>query len=342
MRKLLITLDGGITNIYAALWNNEGECLAFEREEIGLRDNGTNSAGNGRLKSCARDCICRLLNAGDGCHPEQIVAVYACGMLTSQNGISDVPHISAPAGRGDFIRAVKPVSIPEVFVRPIHCIPGLKNAADTPVDYSTLEDMNAIRGEAVEVLAMQEWFSQGEEYLFVLPGAQQFRFVSVDKQGNLTGCMTSIAGELLAMLTTRSSLADVLNGRFIDKREYNRELIIAGYTTAQKTSLPRAVFCVHLVNEFMTSNPSDCASFLVGAVLQSEIEAVKKSGTLHTEKNARVVVAGTDPLRTAMVDLFTVDGYFKNIVNFENPTEMLLSSRGAYRIAVDHGAFNRL
>ena len=66
-------------------------------------------------------------------------------MITSNVGLTEVPHIEAPAGLEDFAAAVRAVLIPEVFELPIHFIPGLKNS--NAVDMDTLESMDIMRGE---------------------------------------------------------------------------------------------------------------------------------------------------------------------------------------------------
>lgn len=46
--------------------------------------------------------------------------------------------------------------------------------------------------------------------LFILPGSHN-KFVSVDREGKITGCLTSISGELLASITNDTIIAKSVN-----------------------------------------------------------------------------------------------------------------------------------
>ena len=333
--RLLVTIDGGTTNTRAALWNESGACLGVEREEIGVRDTAVDG-GNARLKTGVRACLNRLLATG-AASPGQVAAVYASGMITSNVGLVEVPHLAAPAAREDFLRAIHTVHLPDVFPVPFSFVPGLKNLAGdvAPAD---LEAMDIMRGEETEALALQEWFPAGREHLFVLPGSHS-KFVAVDREGRLTGCLTSLAGELLAILTERSILADAVRRRFVSEGEYDRDRVLAGGRTARKTSLSRAAFSTRIMSLFVADSPVACANFLLGAVLQGDVDAAKGSAALSLDAGANVVVAGRQPLRRALVDIFTDDGFFRNVSGFDVPGDAPLAARGAFGLAVQHGAF---
>lgn len=58
-------------------------------------------------------------------------------------------------------------------------------------------------------MALLSHFAPGKPYLLVLPGSHM-KFVSVDREDRITGCLTSISGELLAAITTGTILADAV------------------------------------------------------------------------------------------------------------------------------------
>lgn len=329
MERFLVAIDAGTTNTRVSLWNAGGQCLDTVKAEVGVRNTAIDG-NNSRLREAVRDCLAGLLAAANLTW-DRVVAVYASGMITSNVGLVDVPHLIAPAGREDFIRGVKTVSMPEVSPLPIHFIPGLKNMAG-PIAAADVEAMDIMRGEETETLALLDRFPRGEEYLFILPGSHT-KFVTVDREGRMTGCLTSLAGELLAGLTKNSILADAVGREFVERGDYDRARVLLGFRTARATSLARAAFSTRIMSMFVEKNPKACANFLLGAVLENDVAAVKTSRALRTSPDAIVVVAGKEPLRGALADVFAEDGHFRSVRLYESPDNAALSGLGVFIVA---------
>lgn len=335
MKTHLITVDSGTTNTRAAVWTRDGKCLAVEKDEVGVRNTAIDG-NNSRLATAVKSCIERAL-ATAGVGFDSVAAVYASGMITSNVGLVEVPHLIGPVGMKDFVAGVTEVDLPGVSPMPIHFVPGLKNMAGTiaPAD---VEAMDIMRGEETETLALLSWVPAGKKYLFVLPGSHT-KFVAVDDEGRLVGCLTSLAGELLSLLTTQSILADAVERRFVTEGDYDREAVLAGFRVARATSLSRAAFSTRIMKLFVDSNPAACANFLLGAVLESDVAAVKGSKALKLSGDADVIIAGKEPLRSALADVFGEDGMFGGVRSFTPPDGVFLAGYGAYLVAKERGAF---
>lgn len=333
MNQFLATIDSGTTNTRVGLWNAEGVCLAETKREVGVRNTAIDG-DNAKLKAAVKECLDELLQK-TGAGFDAVAAVYASGMITSNVGLAEIPHLTAPAGTADFVAGVQAVSMPDIAPLPIHFVPGLKNLSDG-VTLDTVESMDIMRGEETETIALLDQFPSGKPYLFVLPGSHT-KFVAVDEQGRMTGCLTSLAGELLSMLTTQSILADAVQRSFVTEADYRRDLVIRGFRAARKTSLARAAFSTRIMNQFITKNPLECANFLLGAVLENDVAAVKGSDALRAPAEADVVIAGKEPLRSALAAVFEEDGFFARVRSV--PPAKSLSGYGAYLVAKARGVF---
>ena len=96
MEHYLITIDSGTTNTRVALWNQKKACVDIYKSEIGVRVTAV-EGNNKRLAGAIREGIQTLLNRNN-LTIHQIASVYASGMITSNVGLTEVPHIEAPAG----------------------------------------------------------------------------------------------------------------------------------------------------------------------------------------------------------------------------------------------------
>lgn len=73
------------------------------------------------------------LGAGD------VKKCVAYGMITSDMGLLEIPHVPAPASVGDLRDAMRTQTFPEIAPFPIHFIPGVRNFAG-PVDLDNFRD----------------------------------------------------------------------------------------------------------------------------------------------------------------------------------------------------------
>ena len=330
MKKYIIAIDGGTTNTRASLWDAPGICLDIVKSEIGVRITSIEGS-NASLKAAVKGLLEQLLQRNQITY-EQVEGIYACGMITSKEGLTELPHLIAPAGMQDFVAGLAKVELPDVAPLPIHFVRGLKNRDGNGLTLCDLEKMDVMRGEETETLALLDLFGNENGTLFALPGSHT-KFVSVDAEGKMIGCLSSLAGELLSAVTLNTILAGAVGKQFAGA-DYNKEMLLAGYRTARDTSLARAAFSTRMLQMFIPSNEQDRASFLLGAVLENDVAAVKNSKALSVTRDMKMVIAGKEPLASALKLLFEEDGFFEKVEIYYPTAEKPMSGYGLYQVAM--------
>lgn len=324
MADWLITLDGGTTNTRVNLWKDDA-IVAQAGREVGVRCTAVDG-NNARLKEAVRDCIREVLTAA-GAEEKDLKAILASGMISSNVGLVEVPHCVAPAGAEELAKAAKRVTMPEISKIPITIIPGVKNPVD-PVDLSSFGGMDMMRGEEVETLALLEAYPKDRPYLLVLPGSHM-KFVSADRSGRIVGCLTSISGELLSVITNNTIIADAVERGFVSDETYDADFVALGAKEAAAVGLGRACFSARILSQFPKTPPEKLANFILGAVLQGDLTALHGAKWLGVERDTEVIVAGKGPLRKAMEQLLKADGMFPNVHVYEGAGKPPLSALGA-------------
>lgn len=325
----VITLDSGTTNTRATLWESSGQPVDVRSAEVGVRDTAIDG-NNYRLAQAAKTCMEDLLK-DRGISWEDVGCVMASGMITSNVGLVEIPHLTAPAGVKELAAGVQCVTLPQVCPLPIHFIPGIKNTAD-PITLDNLESMDIMRGEEVESVALIHHAGTGTPLLLALPGSHS-KFVGVNAQGQITGCLTSITGELLSVITNNTILADAVQRQFVSPEHYDREMMLLGCRTAAQVGLGRACFSGRVMNLFAGRDHWAVANYLLGCVLQSDAAALRNSQALRAPASTRVIVAGKQPLCRAICDVLTQDGYFAQVEEYVPKGSGSLSGQGALIIA---------
>ncbi len=325
----IITIDGGTTNTRCLLFDPQGKKAAEAKRRIGVRDAAVSGSAQ-KLKQALKECLETLLRT-EGIGYERIRVIIASGMITSDAGLAEIPHLSAPAGLEDLVRGTAAVKMREICPVPIYFVPGVKNGMKD-VNLDNYASMDMMRGEEVECLAVVDRYFRGRPMLLILPGSHN-KFAAIDGQGKIAGCLTTISGELLAAITNDTILAKSVAHRFAEEESYDREWMLAGYREACKTGLGRACFSGRILSLFVEKDPRKIANYLLGAVLQGDMDALWHSKAVPCEKDTDIVICGENPLRQAMIDLLEYEGGFVNIRCFVPEEGIPASAAGAYLVA---------
>lgn len=329
MKEYVITIDGGTTNTRCILWNGKREKIAEAKRAVGVR-NTSIDGNNEKLKNAVKECLLEVTGEA-GISFSEIRRITGSGMITSDVGLTTLPWITAPAGRKELADHAKDVFLPEICPVPITLIPGIKNG-DGPFSMETIAEMDIMRGEEVESIALFDRMQCGKEMLFVLPGSHN-KFIPVSRDGKILGCMTSISGELLSAVTNDTILAKSVEKSFVSPDNYDRGLVRQGYDTAVRYGLGKALFTGRTMMLFMEKKPQEIANFLLGAVFSGDLSAVKNASLPGIFPDMRVVVAGKEPLRNAAADLLRYDGYFTDVCEYDQEGTVPLSAEGQYLVA---------
>ncbi|MDD3213153.1 MAG: 2-dehydro-3-deoxygalactonokinase [Eubacteriales bacterium] len=319
-----ILIDGGTTNTRFTLVDDTGAVLAKAASPVGVRSTAIN--GNNReLCDAVRQGIGKVMA---GLRPEDIRACVAYGMITSREGLCEVPHLVAPVSAGDLHAALHTLVLPEVAPFPIAMIRGVRNTAE-PVSPDYIDEIDMMRGEETEAIGLWTLLKPEQRCVFVLPGSHN-KFVAMDEQGRIAGCMTSISGELLDALTHHTVLTDAVDGRFVSMDTYDRSMLLAGAAACAEAGLGRAAFGARILRTLGHYPAGKAAGYLLGTVLYTDLQALVRFLALRGWERAAIYVAGKEPLQTALCDLLAERQYSPHTVDAALSAKMGVA--GALRI----------
>lgn len=195
----LIALDWGTTSLRVFLLDAQGT-VAIQREAPwGIQQlPGASSAEgfNQAFESMVGDWLARWPG----------LPVIASGMVGSAHGWREAPYLTCPVQIASFHRHLTKVMSRSGI--PIHIAPGLVLPSQVTRTGGTVV-ADVMRGEEIQVLGAllvrPEW---GDQSCIVLPGTHS-KWVWIEA-GNVTHFMTSMAGELFAVLRQHSILGRLM------------------------------------------------------------------------------------------------------------------------------------
>lgn len=277
--KKYITIDGGTTNTRVSVV--EGNSVrGTVKIPLGARKS---IDGNGALKSAVSEAINKLLSEA-GISSDDIEAALASGMITSEFGLVNLPHLTAPVGIKELCEGLCSVSFPEIFEKPITFVRGVKTVG-------TLECTDMMRGEETELMGiLDESFG---ECVFVLPGSHS-KLIYTDGEGRITKFSTTLSGEMLAALSEGTILKDAVS---LSCDSIDFEMLETGFLYAKEHGINEALFKTRILKNLFGKGESECYSFFLGVVLSSEICSIIRS------EAKTVVIGGKHQLKHATAHL---------------------------------------
>lgn len=319
-------IDCGTTNLRVTIVDDAGQIAAQGKRPGGVRHTAIDGH-NGRLKSMLADCIAQVL-AEAGLTPEGISRCIAYGMITSNVGLLEIPHLTAPASADDLHAGIRTELFPDVAPFPISFIPGVRNFSGQ-VTTENFSGMDMMRGEETEAVGLFGLLGMQRECVLILPGSHN-KFVRMDAQGRILGCMTSISGELLDALTHHTILADAVDKAFATEQDYDAELACQGALECASSGLGRAAFAGRILSQLGRMESVRLRSYLLGAVLAQDVQALR--GFTSDAQDVQFLIAGKPPLQAAIADVVRTMG-MREAVQVDSAVTARMGLAGALRIA---------
>jgi 2-dehydro-3-deoxygalactonokinase len=298
-------VDSGTTTTRMRLWR-DGEVRWEGRRGAGARDTALDGAPH-KIRRAVRELLDELRGAA-GEHPE---AVLCSGMITSNLGLHEVPHLSAPTGPDDLARGIVRREDPHLPGVSLALIPGVKTLpSSTGLD--GLEAADVLRGEEVEIVGLRSSLSLSGPATFLHFGSHH-KAIDVDENGHILSSRTAMTGELLDAITNHTILKDGIAP--LQGLELDAAAVAAGASAARLYGFGRAAFLVRVGSQLGRLGQAAATSYLLGALGALDlplVDATQAEGpvVLYGHGHFREVVAmllEEDPRRKRPVEKVDVE-----------------------------------
>lgn len=211
----------------------------------------------------------------------EIDSIIASGMITSNLGLCEVPHVEVPV---TIEKLASKVCLKELFGIPTFYIPGIK----TLEKIENLNFNDVIRGEEVEVFGLFKILDINKKSLIILPGTHN-KFILVTPNKEIVDFTTTISGELLYNLTNNTILKNSLDSSFCKKINY--KFLEMGFEHSKKRGFGKTLFSLRSLDIFNNVTIDEKTSYLLGTVIQNDIETLYLNQLI--EKSESIICAGS-------------------------------------------------
>lgn len=282
----LLILDFGTTTSRVRLWR-DGAVAASVSRPVGAR-NVAMSGSNEVLKTAVKEGVDQLL-AETGLTESQVEAIVASGMITSNMGLLDIPHLAAPAGAEQLAAALVRRDFPDISAVPFYFVPGVKTGFAGGA--AVLGEKDMMRGEEAEIFGyLNSPLGQadgGEAVLFLHYGSHHKGIIL--QSGNITGCRTSVTGELMMAVSQNT----ILKSSLLPLNELRPEpdWVRVGLELAEREGFGRALFSTRVLDVMEGGGKAAATSFFLGVLLSLDFALLAQ---MLSDSRQKVVLYGKE------------------------------------------------
>ena len=210
-----ITIDCGTTNSRVYIVDEKGGVHAKATRHVGVRN--TSMTGSREcLETGLRECIAEAIEKS-GIDPKEFRAILSSGMITSEIGLKEIPHLMAPCDTAMLaanLTKVEDVRLTD-FDIPVYFVRGIKNAMPEKVEdpFALVGTLDFMRGEEAQVAGLlAEKKLELPATLVVL--SSHTKFIPIDEKGRILGSLTTTSGQVRAAI-----LKETFVGKSVEQPE---------------------------------------------------------------------------------------------------------------------------
>jgi 2-dehydro-3-deoxygalactonokinase len=276
LEQHMICVDMGTTN--TRIWLLCGDQIVVSAKQAAGVKVSANEGSTGKVKSVLQELISEILTLGGSIHQPNSIA--AAGMITSNLGLKEIPHVLAPAGLTEVAGAAQWHSFPEISKLPFLLVPGVRTATE---NNSTIDLMRGEETLSLGLVALGLIEVPG----IVLNLGSHWKAIEVDESGRICSSVTSLSGELIDVARSYTVLASSLPQQFPEELAW--QWVERGMNEARLTGLPQTLFRIRMLDLDKEGSADERFAFMVGAFIATDLDALIARGVFG---NKQIVLIG--------------------------------------------------
>ena len=288
----LAVIDCGTTNSRVYLLDDRLGVIAKGTKKVGVRDTAISGS-----RQTLRDGLAELFERTvreAGLQVRDLACAVTSGMITSEIGLLEIPHLTAPAGLDDLAAGVMPVRDPTVFPVDVQLvfIRGIKNAYPAEATYRDIRRVDFMRGEETQIMG-----------LLALPGippppftavvlSSHTKYIPVTMEGKIAGSLTTLSGQVFEAIRQGTSIGKSVEAPEADSDALDIEVVESAYDAVVHAGFLRALLMPRFL-EVLLGVPAPLRRlFLEAAIAAEDLQAFRDFPLLGFAPDVPFVLIG--------------------------------------------------
>jgi 2-dehydro-3-deoxygalactonokinase len=329
-------IDCGTTNSRVYILDEAGGIVYQKKRKIGVRDTaitGSRDTLKRGLVSIFQDIFKET-----GIREKDIRYCVTGGMITSEIGLIEIPHLAAPAGIDDLATNVQVVTDPSVLPLdfPFMFVPGVKNDYPKTGKFEAIRFMDFMRGEEIQSFGVLRKYPEFSPPFTIIVLSSHTKYICIDKKERIAGSITTLSGQIYEALKSSTSIGKSIQTDSLSASEdILQESIAAAASIVREAGFLRALLMPRFMEVLLDTTPGQRKLFIESAIIAEDLVAFKEYQQLFDTLGQPVFLIGDNrrcEIFQRMVDLLKIDGPDFTTITEETEIDDL-NIKGALEIA---------
>lgn len=330
-------IDCGTTNSRVYIVNEKAEILGKETKKVGVKDTAI-SGSNEVLKRGLKNTFFTALDDAN-MKLGDIKFIISSGMITSEIGLVEIPHIWAPTNFSELAKNIKkiqdisifPVNIPIYFIRGIKNKYDIQNTATENVD-----KLDFMRGEETQIAGLLSIYNL-KFPLTAIVLSSHTKFIPLDKDKNILGSITTVSGQVYEAIIKETFVGKSIRSddNFDDENYLNEKIMSIAYRCVKNTGFLRSLLMSRFMDTLLKTKWYDRKLFVESVIASESMKAMSQFESLNFPIETNYILIG--PKRRSLIYKHLLRekiGIKKDILTINNAKDIdMLSIKGSIFLA---------
>ncbi len=298
----ILTVDCGTTNSRAYVVTESGVIRGKGTRPVGVRDTAT--SGSRATLETGIDAACADALRDAHLTMSDISFAISSGMITSELGLVELPHLEAPVRAEDLAANLTRVDPLKPFpdTLPVYFVRGIKNRADwSSVTRAQVGLLDFMRGEEAQVCGMlSQKIAVAPVTVVIL--SSHTKFISIDHSGAIRGSITTLSGQIYSAILAETSIGKSIEGPAgAVLPPLDTKIVREAYDWTHEAGLLRSLLMTRFMDVLISTEWHERKLFVEAAIAAADLQAMSQFSRMGLEKNTAFVLVG-DPHRCALYE----------------------------------------
>ena len=256
---------------------DDNKIIASGRTKVGVRDTSITGSRK-KLRDGVTNLFYEVLKEND-IRDEDVEFAIASGMITSEVGLIEIPHLIAPAGLKQLTEGILEVNDPEVLPigRPVYFIRGVRNHYPDNARAEDLRDIDFMRGEEVQCIGILN------SVKMPVPGnivtlSSHTKIIYINENKEIEASNTTISGQFYEALVASTNIGKSITaceGEAAGGYSYE-ELVDIAMDCVKHAGLGRTMLMPRFMQVLLKTDSRERKIFVDAAIAADDLKAFRE------------------------------------------------------------------
>ncbi|MEG0911972.1 MAG: 2-dehydro-3-deoxygalactonokinase [Oscillospiraceae bacterium] len=270
-------IDCGTTNTRVYILDGNNKIIAQGSRKVGVRN--TSMTGS---KDALRAGVCEaIVEAVENAKIslKDLEFAIASGMITSEIGLIEIPHLVAPVGLDELAKGIEsvpggkilPIDLPILFIR------GIRNNYGDNATLRDIRNVDFMRGEETQVIGILEDLAITESVNIIVLSSHT-KIIHADNNGKIVASLTTISGQLYEAILKETMIGKSLIENNVEQSGgYSFEEVVAIATeVVNEVGLDRCMMIPRFMQVLLNTDYNERNLFLNTGIAVDDMKIISE------------------------------------------------------------------